>query len=137
MKIITRGVIDWATSQVLEEDFYEYEGPVAQCKDAGSPPQPVNPWTQAAAQYGLSTGTAAYNAGLNRTNQVNPLGGSSWSSTGGSGYGAPGMSPPTGPTGALPGTGYNIPQVGVGGSGGYQSFGGSPTWSYGGSVGMG
>jgi len=47
-------------------------------KDNGSPPQPVDPYQQAAAQYGLSTGTALFNAGLNRTNQVNPLGSTTW-----------------------------------------------------------
>lgn len=50
-------------------------------KDSGSPPQAVDPYTQAAAQYGLSTGTALFNAGLNRTNQVNPLGSSTWSAS--------------------------------------------------------
>lgn len=87
MKIIIRGVLDMTRPgcPVLEEDSYEYEGPIACAKSGGSAPQPVDPWQQAAAQYGLSTGTAAYNAGLNRTNQVNPLGGSYWSSTGGGG----------------------------------------------------
>lgn len=47
--------------------------------DSPSTPQPVDPYTQAAAQYGLSTGTAQFNAGLNRTNNVNPMGGSYWS----------------------------------------------------------
>lgn len=78
MKVITRGVIDWATLRVEEEDSYEYEGPLALAKDSGSAPAPVDPYTQAAAQYGLSTGTAQYNAGLNRTNQTNPLGSSFW-----------------------------------------------------------
>lgn len=50
-------------------------------KDPGSAPAPVDPYTQAAAQYGLSTGTAAYNAGLNRTNQTNPLGSSYWTAS--------------------------------------------------------
>lgn len=50
-------------------------------KDSGSPPQAVDPYTQAAAQYGLSTGTALFNAGLNRTNQVNPLGSTTWSAS--------------------------------------------------------
>lgn len=50
-------------------------------KDSGSAPAPVDPYTQAAAQYGLSTGTAAYNAGLNRTNQTNPLGSSYWTAS--------------------------------------------------------
>lgn len=85
MKIITRGVIDWATLEVLEEESYEYEGPVALAKDSGSPPQPVDPYQQAAAQYGLATGTAQYNAALNRTNSVNPLGSSTWNVTGFSG----------------------------------------------------
>ena len=48
----------------------------------GSPPQPVDPYQQAAAQYGLSTGTAEFNAGLNRTNSVNPAGSSTWNITG-------------------------------------------------------
>lgn len=51
-------------------------------KDSGSAPQPVDPYTQAAAQYGLATGTANYNARLNRTNQQNPLGSTSWQITG-------------------------------------------------------
>lgn len=51
-------------------------------KGGGSAPQPVNPYTQAGAQYDLSTGTAEFNAGLNRTNNVNPLGSSQWNITG-------------------------------------------------------
>lgn len=47
-------------------------------KDTGATPQPVDPYTQAAAEYGLDTGTASYNAGLNRTNSINPLGSSTW-----------------------------------------------------------
>lgn len=154
MKIITRGVIDWASSQVLEEDSCEYEGPIAECKSGGSAPQPVDPWQQAAAQYGLSTGTAAYNAGLNRTNQVNPLGGSYWSSSGGGGYpqpsggpvSRPGATPSYGGGPVMPGglntsfyiggagsgpTGRTIqpmPQMGMGGS--IYGLGGAPaTWT--------
>jgi len=81
MKVITRGVIDWATLAVLEEESYEYAGPLSLAKDSGSPPQAVDPYQQAAAQYGLSTGTALFNAGLNRTNQVNPMGSSTWSAS--------------------------------------------------------
>lgn len=51
-------------------------------KDSGSAPTPTDPYEQAAAQYGLSTGTAAYNAGLNRYNTVNPVGSTTWSNTG-------------------------------------------------------
>lgn len=89
MKIITRAVLDW-NGNVIEEDSYEYSGPISACKDSGSSPQPTDPYEQAAAQYGLSTGTANYNAALNRTNSVNPLGSSSWSVTGqdGSGVGS-------------------------------------------------
>lgn len=81
-----------------------------------SAPQPVDPWTQAAAQYGLSTGTAQYNAGLNRTNQVNPLGSSSWTSTGGGSPSGGGSSMPA-PTDPYSSFG------GFGGFGGYGGFG--------------
>jgi hypothetical protein len=87
MKIIVRGVIDWATCKVLEEESFEYCGPLARCKSSGSAPQPTDPYEQAAAQYGLSTGTANYNAALDRTNSVNPLGSNTWSVTGQDGNG--------------------------------------------------
>lgn len=54
-------------------------------KDSGSAPQPTDPYAQAGAQYGLSTGTAAYNAALNRPNMVNPVGSTTWNVTGYSG----------------------------------------------------
>lgn len=100
MKIITRGVIDWATLEILEEECFEYTGLISLCKDSGSAPQPVDPYTQAAAEYGLDTGTAAYNAGLNRTNTANPLGSSTWSTS----ATVPGYSYSTAPgtTGATP-----------------------------------
>lgn len=79
MRIITRGVIDWATLAVEEEDAYEYSGAIAHAKSSGSAPQATDPYEAAGAQYGLSTGTANYNAGLNRVNQQNPLGGTYWS----------------------------------------------------------
>jgi hypothetical protein len=100
VKIITRGVIDWGTLQIEEEDSYEYEGPIARAKDSGAPPQAVDPWTQAAAQYGLSTGTAQFNAGLNRTNQNNPLGSSYWTTNQGM--------PPGGGSGQTPEGGHNV-----------------------------
>lgn len=61
----------------------------------GSAPQPVDPYQQAAAQYGLDTGTAEFNAGLNRTNAVNPLGSTTWSSTVGNTGSGTGYVPPT------------------------------------------
>jgi hypothetical protein len=82
MKIITRAVIDWETCEVIEEESFEYSGPVSDCKSSGSAPAPVDPYTQANAQYGLATGTANYNAALNRTNSSNPLGSNTWSVTG-------------------------------------------------------
>lgn len=81
MKIIRTSTIDWATLAIEAEDSFEYEGPIAFAKDSGSPPQAVDPYTQANAQYGLSTGTALFNAGLNRTNQQNPVGSTTWSAS--------------------------------------------------------
>ena len=81
MKIITRAVLDW-DGNVLEEESFEYSGPIAACKSSGSAPQPVDPYTQASAAYGLDTGTAAYNAAINRTNSSNPLGSNTWTVNG-------------------------------------------------------
>lgn len=91
-------------------------------KDAGSPPQAVDPYTQAAAQYGLSTGTALFNAGLNRTNQQNPLGSSSWSASYPGASPAPSTGTPglTGPSASGPGA-----RLGIGGVPGGSTFGGS------------
>jgi len=84
-------------------------------KDSGAPPQAVDPYTQAGAQYGLSTGTALFNAGLNRTNQQNPLGSTTWTAS----YpGAPSGSPGgqvVNPTN-LP-TGWNYPGASSSGGG--------------------
>lgn len=75
-------------------------------KSSGDAPQPVNPYTQANAQYGLATNTANYNAALNRTNSQNPLGSNSWQITG---YDSPsgtqsngGNNPANGPQGIQP-----------------------------------
>lgn len=80
-KIITRAILDW-NGNILEEDSYEYVGPLALGKDSGSAPQPTDPYQQANAQYGLATGTANYNAALNRTDSSNSLGSNSWQQTG-------------------------------------------------------
>lgn len=79
--------------------------------DSPSAPQPVDPYTQAAAQYGLATGTAAYNAGLNRTNSTNALGSNTWSATPGT----------TGGTSSQLPSGFS--SFGLGGS----TYGGNPT----------
>jgi hypothetical protein len=78
VRIITRGVIDWETLEVLETDSFEYDGPVALCKDSGSAPAPVDPYEQAGAQYALSTGAAQYGSGLSHIDTVNPLGSTTW-----------------------------------------------------------
>lgn len=93
-------------------------------KSSGSAPAPTDPYQQAGAQYGLDTGTAAYNAALNRTNSSNPLGSNTWTQTGvdtgspGSGAPGSGMFGYGGPIN-IPGIGsYNLP------GGGYPSAGG-------------
>lgn len=117
MKVITRGVIDWASLELEEEDSFEYEGPVALAKDSGSAPQPVDPYTQAQAQYGLSTGTALFNAGLNRTNSINPLGNSTWNASYNPSFSGGGPSPISGaPT--MPGNyGLGGQTINIGGLG--------------------
>lgn len=116
-KIITRGIIDWGTLAIEECESYEYAGPLTLLKDSGSPPQPVDPYTQAGAQYGLSTGTASYNAGLNRTNASNPLGSSTWTAS----YGQPTPPSSSGNSGS---TGLFGPSAS--GPGASFGFGGSP-----------
>lgn len=113
MKVIRRGVIDWATLEVLEEDSFEYDGPIALAKDSGSPPQPVDPYQQAAAQYGLSTGTAEFNAALNRPNVVNPLGSTTWNVTGVSGPPPTESAPPSTPNESTPSGAYSLGGSGV------------------------
>lgn len=134
VKIITRGVLDW-DGHILEEDAYEYSGPLALAKDSGSAPAPVDPWTQAAAQYGLDTGTAEFNAGLNHTNSSNPLGSNTWNVTGysGSPVGTPASPghPATSPTPTLPGapapTPAPAPSPYFGFGGGMTGYQGTPT----------
>lgn len=82
-------------------------------KDSGSAPQPTDPYQQAAAQYGLSTGTAEFNAALNRPNVVNPVGSTTWSVNGYSGQPGTGAPPPMatpnqGGMGALGGSGIPL-----------------------------
>lgn len=141
MKIITRAVLDWETCKVIEQDFYEYFGPLAECKDSGSAPQPTDPYAQAAAQYGLDTGTANYNAALNRTNSSNPLGSNTWSVTGNDSSPSSGGSYPLpsnlgmygfGGGGSMPGFnfgGSRIPGGGVMGTGSATGGSGAPKYS--------
>lgn len=113
MKIIVRATLDW-DGNVLEEESFDYSGPVAECKSSGSAPQPVDPYQQASAAYGLNTGTANYNAALNRTGTQNALGSSGWQVTGHDTGAAPAPSAPAG----SPGGGY----FGFGGRGDMPGF---------------
>ena len=83
MKIYTRVVIDMATSAVLEADWYEYDGPVAECKGkGGKAPKAPDPNVVSAAQTRSNQDTASYNAALNRTNTYTPAGSSEFTVTG-------------------------------------------------------
>lgn len=88
MLIITRAILDW-DGNVLEQDAYEYSGPFACAKSSGNAPQPVDPYTQAAAQQGLAENTAGYNAALAHTDSSNQLGSNNWNITGTDSTGAP------------------------------------------------
>ncbi len=85
MKIITRAVMQWDESLsryvTVEEDSYEYTGPVALCKKPKAPAAP-DPNVVAAAQTNQNRDTALFNAGLNRINQSGPQGSISYSTSG-------------------------------------------------------
>lgn len=89
MKVYTRVVIDMATSQVLEADWYEYDGPVAECKKGGKAPKAPDPNVVSQAQTQSNQDTAAFNAALNRTNTYTPMGSSEFTVTGTDASGAP------------------------------------------------
>ncbi len=89
MRIYTRVVIDMATSAVLEADWYEHDGPVAECKKGGKAPKAPDPNVVSAAQTQSNQDTAAYNAALNRVNTYTPLGSSTFTQTGTDPTGAP------------------------------------------------
>ena len=89
MKVYTRVVIDMATSAVLEADWYEYDGPVAECKKGGKAPKAPDPNVVSQAQTQSTQDTAAFNAALNRTNTYTPMGSSEFTVTGTDPSGAP------------------------------------------------
>ena len=89
MRIYTRCVIDMATSEVLESDWYEYAGPVAECKKGGKAPKAPDPNVVSAAQPRSNQDTAEYNAALNRVSTYTPQGSSVFSTTGTDPSGAP------------------------------------------------
>ena len=89
MKVYTRVVIDMATSAVLEADWYDYDGPVAECKKGGKAPKAPDPNVVSQAQTQSNQDTAAFNAALNRTNTYTPMGSSEFTVTGTDASGAP------------------------------------------------
>lgn len=89
MKIYTRVVLDMATSEILEADSYEYDGPVAECKKGGKKPQTPDPVAVSQAQTQSNQDTAEYNAALNRVSTYTPQGQSVFSQTGTDPSGAP------------------------------------------------
>jgi hypothetical protein len=82
MKIYTKVVLEWNPDtqyyERVEEESYEYEGPLALCgKDGGgdySPPPPPDPNVTAAAQGAQDRKTAQTNALLLNPNVVSPYG---------------------------------------------------------------
>jgi hypothetical protein len=60
---------------LLEEDSFEYDGPISHCGGkGGSPPATPNPTAVAQAQTQAGEGAAAFNAALNRINTTTPYG---------------------------------------------------------------
>lgn len=105
--------------------------------DSPSAPTPVDPYAQANAQLGLSEGTAQFNAALNRTNQVNPLGSSTFSASypgQQTGFGGTAIDPSTGqPVGSQ----WNLTgPSGFGGlpNSGLPGIGGGPSLQAGGQI---
>src|SRR5690348_7494272 len=85
MKIITRSVMQWDESLgryvTIEEDSFDYDGPLAECKKPKAPAAP-DPKVVAEAQTGQNRDTAGYNAALNRVNTYGPAGSQEYTNTG-------------------------------------------------------
>lgn len=92
MKIITRSVSEWDEDLgryvTVEEEWFEYNGPMAECKKPKAP-APPDPNVVAQAQTTQNRDAAAYNAALNRINTYSPLGSQEYSQTGTDASGAP------------------------------------------------
>jgi hypothetical protein len=83
MKIITRAVLQWDGERyvTIEEDSFEYEGPLAECRKPKAP-APPDPKVVAQAQTEQNRDAALYNAALNRVNTYGPMGSQEFSQTG-------------------------------------------------------
>jgi len=102
MKIYTRCVYGWQPDGALkleESDSYEYEGPVALCKDSPSPPAAPDYQGAAQATSQGSVQAAIANALLNMKNTSTPLGSQTFKPTGNFNIPSIGGQP-----------GFNIPQ---------------------------
>ena len=95
MRIYTRSVSVWDEAQQryvtdeAESEWFEYAGPVAECKKGGKKPKTPDPVAVSQAQTQSNQDTAAYNAALNRTNTYTPAGSSEFTVTGTDPSGAP------------------------------------------------
>ena len=73
MKIYTRAVFNW-DGEMLEADWYEYDGPIAHCGGGGKAPAAPDPNVTSAAQTKSNKETAAFNAALGSGSTFTPLG---------------------------------------------------------------
>lgn len=85
MKIITRAVLEWDEElqryATVEEEWFDYDGPLAECKKPKAPPPP-DPTQVAGAQTQQNRDAALYSAALNRMNTYSPLGSQEFTQTG-------------------------------------------------------
>lgn len=85
MKIITHAVLEWDEELgryvTVEEEWFEYDGPMAECKKPKAP-APPDPNQVARAQSQQNQQAAEFNAAMNRVNTYSPLGSQEFSITG-------------------------------------------------------
>lgn len=85
MKIITHAVLEWNEDLqryvTVEEEWFEYDGPIAECRKPKAPPPP-DPYATAQAQSQANRESAEYNAALNRVNTYTPFGNQTYNITG-------------------------------------------------------
>ncbi len=82
MKIYTSIVMDSMTGKIEEEDSFEYDGPIAQLKDAPSPPPAPNYVGAAQTTSDGSVQAAIANNLMAHPNISTPLGSQTWQNTG-------------------------------------------------------
>jgi hypothetical protein len=82
--IHTKTVWQWngESYDLVSDEGYEYEGPLAETKRSKSPPPPPDPYQVAGAQTQQNEQSAEYNARINRMDQSNPYGSTNYQITG-------------------------------------------------------